>query len=297
MTDMLPDNALVKFFVASDKSSAKGQRSAVFAVRARLVSAVVAALAGATTVIIGSMDWCALAAFLAFAVALMAELYLAKSAPEKRWYQARAGAESFKTLSWRFAVGADPFFIHLAHDDVVDLFRSRISDVARQISASVATPAGDASAPTAEMLALRALPFVDRKRVYLAERTGKQRDWYVKKADENEKYARVWRTLLIAAEVVAVILAGCVAFAGWEIDAGGVLAAMIGAGAAWLSFKQHSTLRAAYALTAIELGEQVGALGRTSEENWPEAVADAEEAISREHTMWLASRGEVNERL
>ena len=31
--------------------------------------------------------------------------------------------------------------------------------------------------------------------------------------------------------------------------------------------------------------------------DWAVAVADAEEAISREHTMWLASRSDVNERI
>lgn len=297
MTDKLPDSALVKFFIAADEASEQGQRSSVLAVRTRLVSAVVAAAAGATTLVVDSLDWCAILALAAFAAALIAELFLARSSPEKRWYQARAGAESFKTLSWRFAVGADPFFDHLDPVDAEALFCSRVSDVARQVSASVVTPEGDASAPSVQMLAVRSLPLAARREVYLRERTSKQRDWYVRKARLNDRFAKLWRTLLIGAEVIAVVLAACVAFLGWEIDAAGVLAAVIGAGAGWLSFRQHSTLRAAYALTAIELGEQLGALRQVADEHWPEAVADAEEAISREHTMWLASRGEVNERL
>ena len=60
---------------------------------------------------------------------------------------------------------------------------------------------------------------------------------------------------------------------------------------AWLSLKQHSSLSSAYAIAARELNlvhEQV----RTAqtEAEWALRVNDAEEAISREHTMWRASR-------
>ena len=91
------------------------------------------------------------------------------------------------------------------------------------------------------------------------------------------------------------ILAAGRLFGGWNVDLASVLAAVIGAGAAWLALKQHTTLRAAYALTAAELEKQIASLNAASDDDWPESVADAEEAISREHTMWLASRGEVNE--
>jgi len=94
---------------------------------------------------------------------------------------------------------------------------------------------------------------------------------------------------------VAVALAAGRLFGGWSFDLAGVLAAAIGAGAAWLALKQHTTLRAAYALTAAELEKQIATLSSTSDDDWPKSVADAEEAISREHTMWLASRGGVNE--
>ena len=74
-----------------------------------------------------------------------------------------------------------------------------------------------------------------------------------------------------------------------------MLAAGIGAGAAWLALKQHTVLRSAYALTAAELEKQIATLTAAEDANWSESVADAEEAISREHTMWLASRSDVNE--
>ncbi|MCB8044020.1 SLATT domain-containing protein [Microbacterium oxydans] len=138
---------------------------------------------------------------------------------------------------------------------------------------------------------------MDTRRVtYLRDRTRAQRDWYTDKAKFNRSRAVFWRVSLISAEVVAVVLAAGRVFAGWEIDAAGILAALIGAGAAWLAVKQHSTLRAAYSLTAAELERQmVSVRSASTEDTWAQSVADAEEAISREHTMWLASRGEVNE--
>jgi hypothetical protein len=48
--------------------------------------------------------------------------------------------------------------------------------------------------------------------------------------------------------------------------------------------------RAAYSTTAGELSLQTSHLLEASEAEWPTAVAYAEAAISREHTMWLASR-------
>ena len=67
-------------------------------------------------------------------------------------------------------------------------------------------------------------------------------------------------------------------------------AVTVAAGAAWMALKQYAPLAAAYTTTAGELSLQTRHLLETPEAEWPTAVADAEAAISREHTMWLASR-------
>ena len=76
------------------------------------------------------------------------------------------------------------------------------------------------------------------------------------------------------------------------LDFAGIIAAMVASGAAWLALKQYSQLTSAYRVAAGELAIQADVLNTVNEAEWPQAVADAEEAISREHTMWLASRGE-----
>lgn len=79
-------------------------------------------------------------------------------------------------------------------------------------------------------------------------------------------------------------------FGKWDIDSAGLLAVTISAGTAWASVKQYSPLASAYSITTKELGIQASKLKTVREADWALVAADAEEAISREHTTWLASR-------
>ncbi|MDR6170414.1 DUF4231 domain-containing protein [Curtobacterium sp. SORGH_AS_0776] len=293
----LDDPQLPGFFHAADTASLRGQRIALWGNRIRSAGAVAAAIGGAFTLAVGSFDLWALVALIGFIVAFGGELILGVKPPERKWYMARAAAESMKTLSWRYAVGADPFFVTLPDGDAEKLFRARVGQVARQVSEAVAPPQGDGAAPTEAMEALRAATTEQQREVYLRDRTRAQRDWYTRKSNSNARASFAWRTTLVVAELVAITLAA-LRFAGvWDIDLAGVLAAFIGAGAAWLALKQHTTLESAYSLTAAELQKQDATLMSAAEDEWAVAVADAEEAISREHTMWLASRSDVNEQI
>lgn len=52
----------------------------------------------------------------------------------------------------------------------------------------------------------------------------------------------------------------------------------------------HTPLASAYSTAAAALASQADRLSDLTEHEWAGAVADAEEAISRGHTLWLASR-------
>ncbi|MBT1667312.1 DUF4231 domain-containing protein [Curtobacterium flaccumfaciens] len=293
----LEDSQLPGFFDAADGASMRGQQTALWGNRIRSGGAVAAAIGGAFTLVVGPFDLWALVSLIGFVVAFTAELVLSVRPPEHKWYLARAGAESVKTLSWRYSVGADPFFITLPDGEAEKLFRARVGQVAKQVSEAVTPPEGDGASPTEAMRTLRAASTAQQRDVYLRDRTRAQRDWYSRKAQSNARASFAWRTTLVGAELLAIALA-TLRFAGvWDVDLAGVLAAFIGAGAAWLALKQHTTLESAYSLTASELQKQDATLTSAGDEDWAEAVADAEEAISREHTMWLASRSDVNERI
>jgi predicted acyl esterase len=293
----LDDSQLPAIFKSADSASLRAQNSALRWSRVRSGAAVAAAIGGAFSLVIGTFDVWAFVALIGFVVTFGAELVLAVQPPERRWYLARAGAESVKTLSWRYAVGADPFFTTLPDVQAEVLFRRRVAQVVRQMSEAVSLPEGDGSSPTEAMRTVRRAAIAERRTVYLRDRTRAQRDWYSRKARTNGRAAIAWRSTLIVAELVAITLAA-LRFAGvWDLDLAGVLAAFIGAGAAWLALKQHTTLQSAYALAAAELQKQDASLVASADDEWSKAVADAEEAISREHTMWLASRSDVNERI
>ncbi|KFG74485.1 hypothetical protein [Streptomyces mutabilis] len=68
----------------------------------------------------------------------------------------------------------------------------------------------------------------------------------------------------------------------FTFDLAGILAAVPGAGSAWLAVRRHETLGRACTFAATELSVIHERLAKAS---------DAQEAISREHTMWRASRG------
>jgi hypothetical protein len=138
---------------------------------------------------------------------------------------------------------------------------------------------------------LRAADWRDQRTVYLRDRIENQREWYSRKSETSRKRSSQWRALLILAEGLGV-LAAFLRFSGnVDFDAAGVLGALVGAGVAWLSVRQHDNLSRAYAFASNELGLAADGLRACqSEEEWAQKAADAEEAISREHTMWRASR-------
>ncbi|MEU4603451.1 SLATT domain-containing protein [Kribbella sp. NPDC023972] len=77
-----------------------------------------------------------------------------------------------------------------------------------------------------------------------------------------------------------------------------VVAALIGVGATRLGVRQYTTNARAYSLASEELAiirsriEVFDCDGPDSDRRWAAEVADAEEAVSREHTMWRASRSQ-----
>jgi len=287
----LIDDDLPGFYKDASKASAKGQTSYLRFSRARFAAAICAAVGGAFAVSSENLDWFALVALSGFIVALIADIYLAIAQPERDWYAGRALAESTKTLAWRYSVRGAPFAEEIPEDELRALLRSRFRQVSERGRDRI-TILSEKPVVTKKMESLRDATFAQRKEVYIRDRTLKQRIWYTEKAECNSRRAKFWRLTLITGEVIATVLASLRLRGDVNFDFAGILAAGVTASAAWLALKQHSQLASAYRIAARELAIQEDALQDTTEENWPQAVADAEEAISREHTMWLASRGE-----
>lgn len=277
-------------FTAADRASGRAQGEYLALSASRLCTLALAAIFGALTAVWDS-EILRVAILALFLLAAMSEFALLIRQPERTWYAGRAVAESTKTLAWRYAVGGDPFGHGIKSSVAEDLLRSRIADVLRKGRDRMEIKAGDAIV-TPSMRQLRSAAFVERKRTYLNERTGDQQKWYSDNAQSNASKATVSRYLLLIGELIAVVAAAIAVGSGSRIEFAGIVAAMVAGGAAWLAIKQYSQLTSAYRVAGAELAIQHSALESVRSQDWPAAVADAEEAISREHTMWLASRGE-----
>ncbi|MDQ4502299.1 DUF4231 domain-containing protein [Sinomonas sp. ASV322] len=279
------------FFKDADAASLAAQRTYLALNRTRLWSAVAGALGGAITWSAADLDAGALVALAGFLVALVAELVLAYLQPERDWYSGRALAESMKTMAWCYAVGGDPFASGIDDAEARRILRQR-AELLLQKGGDKISMSTESPLVTAWMTELRHSDFETRRAAYLEHRTRDQRNWYARKARQDKRKADAWRTALVAAEIIAVTASTLRVTKALEVDLAGILGAAIGAGAAWLALKQYAQLSAAYSLASRELSLQEDLLSQVNESEWAHAVSDAEEAISREHTMWLASRNE-----
>jgi hypothetical protein len=78
------------------------------------------------------------------------------------------------------------------------------------------------------------------------------------------------------------------------LGAVGVLTSLCASLLAWMQVKQYQELSQSYAIAAHELGLiSVLAEHGQSEVDFSAFVADAETAMSREHTLWAARRDRI----
>ena len=279
-------------FATADQASARGQRSYLRALAVRLSLAVLAAISATFTIRLGgSVDAAGVVTALAFVTALVVDVSVLQSRPGRAWYEGRALSESAKTLAWRYAVGGAPFSQALTGEQADKLFLDRIRLLQRDLP-SVPLLATTAPTITQTMRRLRAAPLTDRQAAYQDGRVVDQQRWYATKARYHRRRATAFRITGLALEVLGVVAALSKAFGIVDIDLAGIVAASVAALAAWSSARQHGATATAYVVTSHELGVIAELLRQNhTEREWSTAVDDAEDAISREHTLWRASHG------
>lgn len=282
-------NSLPSAFRVADRLSLDAQRRAVRWRAMQLLLLLLAAVAGGVSLRIGgSFDLLAVLAAVAFASALVLESRLARTNPERTWYRGRAGAESIKTVTWKYSVGGDPFLLSEPNAD--SLFRMAVQDVIRGLEdLDWASDVGDQL--TEQMRQVRNASLEQRRRIYRLERIDDQCAWYTAKAEKARQQARRWSVVISVTIALGLIGAVLKAIGLVDVDALGVAAAFAAAATAWTQLKQHEPLASAYTVAARDLGMVSERLDEAHDERtWGQLVKDAEEAISREHTMWVARR-------
>ncbi|WP_329566681.1 DUF4231 domain-containing protein [Kitasatospora sp. NBC_01266] len=288
-TELLPE-----LFRFADSASLRGQRRSVQLARWELLLLTAAAAFGAA----GGRSW-AWAAAGAYLVTVGLATVVTRQNPQGLWYDGRAAAESVKTLAWKFAVRADAYQPPPSRlPDAEGLYDLQLRGILRAFRHSTVLP-GDAerrAGVTAGMRELRGQPLRVRREVYLRERVQEQYRWYRAKADYCDRAGRTTELLGIALPALGLALAVLRALGWFSYDALGIVSAVTASVAAWAQLRQYRPLAAAYRLAGDELELVRAELSRLdlgaedAEELWARLARDAEDAVSREHTLWQARR-------
>lgn len=220
-------------------------------------------------------------------------LYLNYKSPEKNWYLGRAIAESIKTLSWRYMMHAEPF---QGSDEKADLniFTERMLSINKQANAGKFIPKPNKihlDIITKRMSEIRKLDFAERKTFYSKNRIEDQINWYGKKSRFNRNWARACSYFIVVCQGFAAIYMFEFIDKIKFINMNNILVFMATTTISVIELNKYKELHESYALTKLELNivrTKFRSVENDAELN--EFVLEAEQAISREHTMWLARR-------
>lgn len=281
-------------YAAADEASLRAQRIHVWLIHAELGFVLIAAGIAALRLVVdpsGSFSATVIAAALVVAIGLRTGNRLRRY--DKTWFDGRAVAESVKSATWRFAMLMEPYdgtdseataqFVK-----ALDALLAERRDLASQIEV-----ASDSHVVGPSLAALRALPIDERLSRYLTERVRDQFEWYESRSRANRRGATVWFWAGWLAQILAVIAAILAVSVPVAFSVIGFLSSVAAAATAWAQLGRHDELGRSYALAAAELSLIKAALESVDPSDaadLDEKLRDAEGAISREHTMWIAKR-------
>lgn len=279
-------------FQAADRASVSAQKQYMLSFAAYSGFAI----AGASFSIAGiNSKEAALVAALIFLAGLFTTIYMALKKNESIWYKTRAVAESVKTASWRFMMGAEPFEMSISGVYSREKFRKLLGSILsehKELAESLACDNTLADQLSERMVNIRSKSLVDRKDIYQTERILEQREWYSKKSRMNWKHGTLWFWALVIAQCLAVTLTIMrIAYPSWKYWPTEIFVVAGSSMIAWIQLKRFRELAASYSLAAQEIGlAQVSLAGVVDDESFSAFVRDTENAFSREHTQWVAKK-------
>ena len=284
------------YFQAADNISISSQKYYLLALKVDLLAMIIAAgLAVYNYQLADSKLILNVITGLSLFLGLILTVVLRTKKFEDVWYQGRALAESCKTMTWRFVTCAEYFENTLDIEEVKRRFITRIKELAGEFAELNSVLAAKTLAKpiiTEKMLEIRALNLHSRKDYYLRHRIEDQKEWYSSKAQINKNSYNYWFIGIMVLQTISII---CIVYLIVEPDSRwnliGLLTTLSASAISWLQIKQHQELKQAYTTATTELNFIVELSDNIVTENeLSQFVLDSENAISREHTLWLAQR-------
>lgn len=227
--------------------------------------------------------------------AMLISIFLKMKKYEDIWYRGRALAESSKTLTWRFIMTSEYFENNISDEEADRRFIQRIREINNEFSdLNNVLSSTQLNLPiiTGEMKRVRGLSLNDKKTYYLNNRIQNQIDWYSSKADDSKFKYDVWFFAIIILQFFALISIGfLIKCPSSDFNFVGVFSTIAASGFSWLQVKKYQENKEAYTTANSELN-LIKAEGNKnfSDNEFSEYVLDSENAMSREHTMWLAQK-------
>ena len=293
----MEDKFYPKIFTIADDKSKSSQNRYINFNRASLVLIIIFAISSIFTYNNQGPNWLIIICTAAVILSTLINIYILFRRPEKKWYEGRAIAESVKTLSWKYMVGSQPY--DLMTNDVNILFKDNLKKIIRQdkdFLKLIGDEKNENYFITDKMKEIRSSDFKYRKQIYLNDRIQNQINWYSKNTKRNKIYKSITLILIILFQSVAVILFCIENFTELKFSYSftSLLITLTTVSMTWLQMKRYQELTDAYSVTANELKKiHENEFNVTNDEDLNKYVDDSEAAISREHTLWMARRDNV----
>lgn len=286
------------YYQAADRLSIRSQKSYLNIIRIDLFAMIIAALLAIYSFQnVTYKLWIYSFTGLFLLTGLILTVVLKSKKYEDYWYKGRALAESCKTLTWRFITCAEYFEHSLCMDEAKSRFVNRIKEIVNEfqdLSKVMDTEILNQEIITSKMLELRCLPMKERKDYYINNRIVDQQSWYSQKAKWNKQRYNLWFWVIIGSQFLALLsIFILINYPASNFNAVGFLTTIASSAISWLQIKKYQEQKQAYT-TAVEELNFIKELSYrvATEEQLSGFVLDSENAISREHTLWLAQRRE-----
>ncbi len=284
------------YFQASDTASVKAQKYYLNITRIDLLSMILAsALAIYSYQSTDSKLFVYAVSGFLLLLSLILTIILKTKKYEDVWYQGRALAESCKTLTWRFVCCSEYFENSLDLKEAKNRFVERIrelSDEFKDLSIAMNSKTLNLPIITDKMLEIRAYNLEARKDYYIKNRIEDLKKWYADKAEYNSGKYNFWFWIVIISQAISLIsIVFLIVNPEFNWNFVGLLTTISASALSWLQLKQHQELKQAYTTATQELNFIVTLTDQlTTEDGFSKFVLDSENAVSREHTLWLAQR-------
>lgn len=216
---------------------------------------------------------------------------------EKGWYEGRAIAESIKTLCWKYMCGAKPFHKNMEQKEAENRLLKNFKNIIGQRKDFFQLIGSDFAKHEqlpSELTKIRFTDIQNRIHIYKTKRLEKQKQWYSDKVDENKKWTKISFVVIIVSQLLAIVSLILSIKLEWNFYIAPILIVISTSFIAWLQLKRYQELSQSYLITATELSLIKSKINQIeTEEELSEFIDDAETAISREHTLWLARRDNI----